>query len=409
MSSIFISYRRTGTSGYCGLLQDGLRDHFGRDRVFRDIDSIRPGADFTEVVEKAVSEAGVVLALIGSNWLDARNEAGGRRLDDPDDFVRLEIESALKHGIVVVPVLVEGAKVPSERELPPSISRLGRSQAIALSDERWEYDLNRLVTALEELVGAPSGTSSETASPGPNHPTDSGTAVAAATPAAPRADGSAAGPAPHRPPQRGLARPAGNRVLMGSAVGIGVLLLAIGFLVGTSGSGDQGPDAGEPTTLGATLTLEELGELGDNGDEEAQATLDELAGEAGLDPDDYPTWADLAAALSEATEGGGADEPTVAAAPGTATVIDCAEEGAVRSGDGGTDTTITFVNSTADPVDVYWLNHDGDRELYHEGLAAGSSQEQETFVGDYWLAADPTGGCLGIYQGQGTSSLADIP
>jgi hypothetical protein len=165
MSSIFISYRRTGTSGYCGLLQDGLRDHFGRDRVFRDIDSIRPGADFTEVVEKAVSEAGVVLALIGSNWLDAKNEAGGRRLDDPDDFVRLEIESALKHGIVVVPVLVEGAKVPSERELPPSISRLARSQAIALSDERWEYDLNRLVRALEELVGAPSGSPSEPASP----------------------------------------------------------------------------------------------------------------------------------------------------------------------------------------------------------------------------------------------------
>jgi hypothetical protein len=186
---------------------------------------------------------------------------------------------------------------------------------------------------------------------------------------------------------------------MASAVGIGVLLLAIGFLVGTSGSGDQGADVGEPTTL----TLEELGELGDDGDEEARATLIELAGEAGLDPDEYETWADLATALAEATEGGGDDEATVAA-----TVTDCAQEGAVRSGDGGTDTTITFVNSTPDPVDIYWLDHDGARELYHEELAAGGSQEQDTVVGHYWLAADPQGACVGIYEAQGTSSLADI-
>lgn len=152
MSSIFISYRRAGTSGYGGRLQEDLRDHFGKDRVFRDIDSIRPGTDFTEVIEQAVAGAGVVLVLIGSNWLHATNESGARRLEDPDDFVRLEIESAIKREVVIVPVLVEGARMPSPSELPPTIGQLGRTQAIELTDERWDYDIGRLVEVLGDLV-----------------------------------------------------------------------------------------------------------------------------------------------------------------------------------------------------------------------------------------------------------------
>ncbi|MGI8684578.1 MAG: PASTA domain-containing protein [Acidimicrobiales bacterium] len=156
MSSIFISYRRAGTSGYGGRLQEDLREHFGKERVFRDIDSIRPGSDFAQVIEQAVARSGVVLVLIGSNWLNATNENGQRRLEDPDDFVRLEIESALNQEIIVVPVLVEGALAPSPSALPPSISRLGRMQAIELSDMRWDYDVGRLITLLDEVVGAPS-------------------------------------------------------------------------------------------------------------------------------------------------------------------------------------------------------------------------------------------------------------
>lgn len=150
MKSIFISYRRTGTSGYGGRLQDDLGEHFGRERVFRDIDSIRPGTEFAQVIDRAIAQAGVVLALIGRNWLSATNK---RRLSDPADFVRLEIESALKQGIVVLPVLIEGAKIPSAARLPESLSRLGRTQGIELSDDRWAYDLNRLIGVLEEFVG----------------------------------------------------------------------------------------------------------------------------------------------------------------------------------------------------------------------------------------------------------------
>lgn len=155
MGSIFISYRRAGTSGYGGRLQEDLRHHFGRGRVFRDIDSIRPGSDFTQVIEQAVARSGIVLVLIGANWLHVTNSRGKRRLKDPDDFVRLEVESALKHGIVVVPVLVEGARMPSPTDLPASMSRLGRMQAIEVTDERWDYDLHRLITVLEEVVGPP--------------------------------------------------------------------------------------------------------------------------------------------------------------------------------------------------------------------------------------------------------------
>lgn len=165
MDSIFISYRRTGTSGYGGRLQEDLREHFGRERVFRDIDSIRPGSDFAQVIEEAVARSGIVLALIGSNWLSTTNEDGQRRLDDPDDFVRLEIESALRQGIVVVPVLVEGAEVPPPSALPPSISKLGRTQAIELTDDRWDYDLNRLVKALEQVLGASPDVQSTPAGP----------------------------------------------------------------------------------------------------------------------------------------------------------------------------------------------------------------------------------------------------
>ena len=171
MDSIFISYRRAGTSGYGGRLQEDLRDRFGRERVFRDIDSIRPGTDFVEVIQHAVARAGVVLALIGRNWLTAAGSNGQRRIDDPDDFVRVELESAFEQGITVIPVLVEGAEVPSPGELPPSLTRLSRIQAVGLSDERWDYDVGRLVGWLEEIVGPASPVHTESL------PTGSGTAI----------------------------------------------------------------------------------------------------------------------------------------------------------------------------------------------------------------------------------------
>lgn len=160
MKPVFISYRRDDTSGYGGRLDDALRHRFGDDGVFRDIDAIRPGADFVATIEAAVAGSGAVIALIGKDWLTITDTSGRRRLDDPGDFVRLEIASALHKGIDVIPVLVEGAGPPGPSDLPESIAVLGRRQAIELSDDRWDYDVGRLIARLEELLGP-------TAPPGP--------------------------------------------------------------------------------------------------------------------------------------------------------------------------------------------------------------------------------------------------
>jgi hypothetical protein len=106
MSRIFISYRREDSGASAGRLHDRLREHFGRDNVFMDIDTIEPGLDFTDVIERTVASCDVLIALIGRQWLTSTDAAGQRRLDNPEDFVRLEIAAALKRNIRVIPALV---------------------------------------------------------------------------------------------------------------------------------------------------------------------------------------------------------------------------------------------------------------------------------------------------------------
>ena len=115
---IFISYRREDTAPYAGRLYDMLIDRFGDPNVFMDVDSIEPGLDFAEAVRNAVGSCKVLLVLIGGEWLNATNSKGQRRIDDPTDFVYLEIEAALERDIRVIPLLVAGARMMSEEELP---------------------------------------------------------------------------------------------------------------------------------------------------------------------------------------------------------------------------------------------------------------------------------------------------
>ena len=110
MRAIFISYRRNDAEGEAGRLFDDLVREFGDQSVFMDVSTIEAGRDFRKVIDESVSTCGVLLSLIGPNWLDAKNEAGERRLDDPADFVRLETASALKRDIPVIPVLVRGSE-----------------------------------------------------------------------------------------------------------------------------------------------------------------------------------------------------------------------------------------------------------------------------------------------------------
>jgi hypothetical protein len=130
-SSVFISYRRQESSGLAGRLFDRLAARFGEDRVFMDIDRIELGVDFAEVIAQEVSTCAVLLAVIGPHWLDAADAAGRRRLEDPDDIVRLEIQAALDRDIRVIPILVDGATMPRPQQLRrawPTWSAAMRSQ-----------------------------------------------------------------------------------------------------------------------------------------------------------------------------------------------------------------------------------------------------------------------------------------
>lgn len=145
---IFISYRRQETAYPAGWLYDRLADHFGAGQVFKDVDSIQLGDDFVEVITDAVGSCDVLLVLIGVEWLRITDEQGRRRLDDSDDFVRLEIEAALVRKVRVIPILVDGARMPRADELPDTLAGLVRRQSLELSPSRFEFDTSRLLRVL---------------------------------------------------------------------------------------------------------------------------------------------------------------------------------------------------------------------------------------------------------------------
>jgi len=152
MAEIFLSYRRRDSQSATGRLADDLEAHFGDERVFRDHE-IAAGDDFVEAIRRSVESSTVVLVVVGPRWLAATDSAGRRRLDDPGDFVRLEIELALAARVAVVPVLVEGATMPQASELPPTLAAFARCQAVELSDKRWRFDVDTLIESLQTRFG----------------------------------------------------------------------------------------------------------------------------------------------------------------------------------------------------------------------------------------------------------------
>jgi len=149
---IFISYRRSEADFPAGWLYDHLVAQFGRDQVFKDVDSIEPGEDFAEVIADAVGSCDVLLVLIGDRWLTISDEDGKRRLDDPSDLIRLEIEAALARNVRVIPILVGRTGMPPAEQLPASLVRLARRQALELSPSRFKSDMARLLRALDKTL-----------------------------------------------------------------------------------------------------------------------------------------------------------------------------------------------------------------------------------------------------------------
>src|SRR5215471_15898144 len=151
-SKLFINYRREDSAPYAGRLYDRLTAHFGEDQVFIDIDQIDPGEDFVEVINRKVSACDIAIVAIGPQWLSATDGSGKRRLDDEEDFVRMEIVAALQRQIRVIPVLVGGAQMPGRHDLPEALAPLSRRNAIELSDTRFHSDVSRLIEAIKRSL-----------------------------------------------------------------------------------------------------------------------------------------------------------------------------------------------------------------------------------------------------------------
>ena len=149
---IFINYRRDDDPGFTALLREHLAEKFAADQLFMDIDSIEPGLDFVRVLEEKVDKCDVFLAVIGPRWLNSRDEAGNRRLDNPTDFVRIEIESCLKLEKRIIPVLVNNADIPRPEHLPESLKPLARRNAVQLTRDRFKADAQGLIKALGKAL-----------------------------------------------------------------------------------------------------------------------------------------------------------------------------------------------------------------------------------------------------------------
>jgi TIR domain len=224
---IFLSYRRDDSAGHVGRLYDALSGRFGSQRIFVDIDHISPGQDFLEVVDEAVTRCAVLLVVMGKRWAGT-GRIGKRRIDDPGDFVRLEVVGGLRRtGLRMIPVLVGGAKMLGPTELPEDLRDLSRRNAFELSDTRWKEDVARLTTELDRVMG-PVGTPATspaaiatpvTPMPRIDTPPMSMTPVMSATPVTPQSAIKIAVPLPSWSKWAGIA--------VGAAVAIGVA----GFVV----------------------------------------------------------------------------------------------------------------------------------------------------------------------------------
>ena len=152
-AKVFISYRRDDSAGHAGRVHDRLAHEFGPDLLFMDVDSIPLGSDFIKVLRDEVAKCDALLAVIGHHWLDARDAGGERRLDSESDFVRIEIATALQRDIPVIPILLDGAKIPKSQELPEDLQGLAARNGLDVRHSSFHIDMDRLIGGLKARVG----------------------------------------------------------------------------------------------------------------------------------------------------------------------------------------------------------------------------------------------------------------
>src|SRR6516225_8598717 len=154
MAKVFISYRREDSAASAGRIQDRLERELGRDLLFLDVDDIPLGVNFVKVLREEVAQCGVLLAVIGPNWLGVRDEDGTRRLDDPTDVVRIEIAAALQREIPVIPILLDGTRVPKADQLPEDLKELALRNGLNVRHASFHADLDKLIRELKRQVAA---------------------------------------------------------------------------------------------------------------------------------------------------------------------------------------------------------------------------------------------------------------
>jgi TIR domain len=278
---VFVSYRRDDVPDATDRLTETLKNRFGNDHVFVDIDNLEIGADFEDVIGGWISRCDVLLALIGHNW-QARRAEGTPRIQDPDDYVRIEIEAALRRKVRVVPVLINGAPMPTSNDLPESLVPLLRRNAKTLSREHWKIDVDELVGAIGRIKESgtglappsrlsgfesePSTATSDLASTTPLDESigaDPGTAIPAATPEETVAGAGVAGAAkapagsPAAPSSPARTTTAGSRrgldgrriaALTAGLVGVAALVVVAVVLVGALSSNPKTSTKTSPET-----------------------------------------------------------------------------------------------------------------------------------------------------------------
>jgi thioredoxin len=150
-TQIFLSYRREDSAGYTGRIQDRIRRDLGN-VLFVDVDAVPLGVNFVKYLHEEVARCAALLAVIGSRWLDARDDDGKRRVDNPNDFVRVEIGAALQRNIPVIPILVDGVKIPRANQLPKVLKELAVRNALDVRHASFHSDMDKLITYLKRQL-----------------------------------------------------------------------------------------------------------------------------------------------------------------------------------------------------------------------------------------------------------------
>jgi hypothetical protein len=235
MQGIFINYRREDSIAYAGRIYDRIGAHFGKDRVFMDIDAIDPGEDFVEAIEHTCTSTGVFLVLIGKSWATITDRTGKRRLDNPNDFVRLEIARGLARGVRVIPVLLDDAEMPGPDVLPEDLQKLAYRNAIQISSQRFHHDIDRLIDAITKGLAKsePHAVPEEPARPRSAEVIGSGFAVSAPSALQPAAPPLSSSSAPVAAPVEQLTVPQSVKLPVPAiASGQGSKRLALGLILG---------------------------------------------------------------------------------------------------------------------------------------------------------------------------------